>query len=65
MNSIIKNQIRKIVRKPGSHIGVVRHLIISNNPEVNFEEYKEFTETLITKKLKNTESKIRASVRYQ
>lgn len=65
MNSIIKTQIKKIVKNPGSHIGVVKRIITSNNPEVNFEEYKEFAEALITKKLQNTESKIRASVRYQ
>lgn len=65
MKTQIKNEIKKIVKRPGSHLGVVKHIVTTNFEDVNFEEYAEFTKNLITKKMKNTESKIRASVRYQ
>jgi len=65
MKTEIKNEIKKIVKRNGSHLGVVKHIINTNFDGVNFEDYKEFTNNLITKKIQNTESKIRASVRYQ
>ena len=65
MTTQIKNEIKKIVKRNGSHLGVVKNIINTNFDSVNFEEYKEFTNNLITKKIQNTESKIRSSVRYQ
>jgi peptide subunit release factor 1 (eRF1) len=65
MKTQIKAQIKKLVKSNGSHIGVIRHLITANNPEVNFEDYKEFATSLLSKKLSNVKSSIRASVRYQ
>lgn len=65
MKTKIKNEIKKIVKRNGSHLGVVKHIITTNFEDVNFEDYKDFTNNLITKKIKNTESTIRASVRYQ
>ena len=65
METQIKVQIKKLVNGNGSHIGVIRHLITNNNPGINFEDYKEFTTSLLSKKLSNVKSSIRASVRYQ
>ncbi len=65
METQIKAQIKKMVKNNGSHIGVIRHLISANNPSINFEDYKEFTASLLSKKLSNVKSSIRASVRYQ
>lgn len=65
MTNKIKAQIRKMVKSNGSHIGVIRCLITANNYGVDFEDYKEFTTSLLSKKLANVQSTIRASVRYQ
>ncbi len=65
MTNQIRAQIRKLVKSNGSHIGVIRNLISANNPSINFEDYKEFTASLLSKKLSNVKSSIRASVRYQ
>ena len=61
----IKNEIRKMTRIAGSHFGIIRHLITAKHPDIDFAEYKNYTLSLLDKKLKNVESKIKASVRYQ
>ena len=64
MKNQVKSEIRKIVKRQGSHLGVVKRVISENFNDVNFEDYKEFTISLIDKKMKNTKSTIRASVRF-
>ena len=65
MTTEIKKEIKKIVKRKGSHIGVVKHIITSTFENVNFEDYKEFTLSAISDKLNKTESKLRAGIRYQ
>jgi hypothetical protein len=63
-SAAIKSEIRKSVKRTGSHLGAVKAVITNKFEGVDFEEYKEFTNELIIKKLKNTKSTIRASVRF-
>jgi hypothetical protein len=64
MKNQVKSEIRKIVKRQGSHLGVVKRVISENFNDINFDDYKEFTISLIDKKMKNTKSTIRASVRF-
>ena len=65
METTIKNQIKKIVKTKGSHIGVVKNIITTSNPGVDFNLYTDYTKTLINKKLSNVESTIRKNIRFQ
>lgn len=61
MNKLVKREIRKIVKRNGSHFGIVKRLI-TEQFDVDFNDYAEFTNQCIDKKLKNVETKIRAKV---
>ena len=63
--TLIKNQIKVIVRIKGSHLGIIKHLIEKNNPSVNFEDYKDFANQLIKNKFGKVETKLREGIRYQ
>lgn len=65
MNTQIKNQIRKIIKNPGSHLGVVKRIITETNLDVNFKDYVAFTELELMKKANRVKSTIRSSVRFQ
>jgi hypothetical protein len=64
MKTEVKNQIAKIVKNTGSHLGVVKHIITTNNQDVDFDEYIDFTNNLFNNKFKNVESKLRAGIRF-
>jgi hypothetical protein len=64
MEAQVKKEIRKIVRRNGSHFGIVKRLI-TEQFDVDFNNYAEFTNQCIDKKLSSVETKIRANVRYQ
>ena len=63
MTTSIKNQIKKLVKNNGSHLGVVKRIITEQN--IDFDLYKDFTINLFNKKYNNVESKIRKNIRYQ
>ena len=65
MNTSIKKEIKKLIKKTGSHYGVVKHQIESRFENVDFSAYEDFVKTELTKKHKNTETKIRANIRFQ
>ena len=65
MTTQIKSEIKKIAKRNGSHIGVIKHIITNSNPEINFEDYREFANQQLNNKFSNTKSTIKATIRYQ
>jgi len=65
METVIKNQIKKIVKRNGAHFGVVKNIITSNNPDVDFGLYTEYVNGLFNKKFSNVQTSIRKNIRFQ
>ena len=61
---LVKSEIRKIVKRNGSHLGVVRRLI-TEKFDVDFDLYVDFTKQCIDKKFNNVKDKIRTNIRFQ
>ena len=64
LEKLVKLEIRKIVKRNGSHLGVVRRLI-TEKFDVDFDLYVDFTKKCINKKFNNVEDKIRSNIRFQ
>ena len=65
MKTEVKNQIKKIVKINGSHLGVVKNIIKTNNPDVDFDLYIDYTNGLFNKKFNNVKTSIRKNIRFQ